>query len=740
MRQRWTILALVVIGLLLGMGALCSLSQPPALSTVNAAGQFDARRAKDRLARVLGDQRPHPADSAASDGVRERLVGELTRMGLQPRVQDRFACNGLFKQRGVGCARVRNIIVTLGPASGKALLINSHYDSVPVGPGASDAGAGVATMLEVASLLKDRPLQRPVILLFNEGEELGLVGARSFIDADPQAAQVDSLINLEARGTSGPVNMFETSLPNAAPVELFKAAVAHPVASSLAVSAYRQIPNYTDVNTFEDRRWLTLNFAAIGNETRYHSPGDDLAALDPRTLQHMGDQVLSVATRLASGPAPAQTPGEWLFMTMPGVGLAAMPMWVGVLVGALSFTVLVVASVRRRAWLSFPLLLAAIVAGVAIAWVGLSLVGALREGQFWRAHPQWSEGAIYAGVIATGLLLLALARRMEVARLRVAFWLLYLLLGGLLTLAASGALIYFLLPPAFMALGVLLGRLGKGWEMAAALVAALACWWTLGAMLGLLQDLLNGGPLWLFALFGALVLLPWLIEAKPLLEGIGARTALGIAALFALLAWLPALLAPAYSNDRQQQWTLQYVVDPAARQPVWSVVGDRKALPAGWSRFGTWRLERIEALGNRQRWVAPAPAVAGLVPAAAVPVDGAKVPGGRRIRLRLQANGADSVTLSADKGATVLGLGAPGQLRRIDARQSSGGYSLTCTGRSCDGQVVELLVGAQPVTLTLLATRWSLPAAAAPLKAAQPAMARAQYLPDATVVVSRVRV
>jgi hypothetical protein len=77
--------------------------------------------------------------------------------------------------------------------------------------------------------------------------------------------------------------------------------VSNPVANSLAVSAYRLIPNYTDVNTFvEDRDWLFLNFAPIGNETRYHSPGDDLAAVDLATLQHMGDQLMEVGTALAA--------------------------------------------------------------------------------------------------------------------------------------------------------------------------------------------------------------------------------------------------------------------------------------------------------------------------------------------------------------------------------------------------------------------------------------------------------
>ena len=33
---------------------------------------------------------------------------------------------------------------------------------------------------------------------------------------------------------------------------------------------------------FAGRGWTILNFAIIGNETRYHSTGDDLASLDRR--------------------------------------------------------------------------------------------------------------------------------------------------------------------------------------------------------------------------------------------------------------------------------------------------------------------------------------------------------------------------------------------------------------------------------------------------------------------------
>ena len=164
-------------------GALVALPDVPARA---AAGEFDTARALARLRRILGDERPHPVDSEANDEVRERLIAELRALGSTP-VTDQLACNGTGKGRAVSCARVRNVVAAWVPRSGRPVMMVSHYDSTPVGPGAADDGIGVAAMLETAALLKDRPLQRPVLLLFNEGEEAGLIGARAFLERHPLA-------------------------------------------------------------------------------------------------------------------------------------------------------------------------------------------------------------------------------------------------------------------------------------------------------------------------------------------------------------------------------------------------------------------------------------------------------------------------------------------------------------------------------------------------------------------------
>src|SRR5205823_9684438 len=114
-----------------------------------------------------------------------------------------------------------------------------------------------------------------------------------------------------------------------APIRIFAAAVKHPMANSLSTDVYRLLPNYPDVNSFSERGWQTLNLAPIGNETRYHSPGDNVAALDPATLQHMGDQTLALTRALANGQP--QVSGDRIFMDVAGRTLITLPMTFGVI-------------------------------------------------------------------------------------------------------------------------------------------------------------------------------------------------------------------------------------------------------------------------------------------------------------------------------------------------------------------------------------------------------------------------
>jgi Peptidase family M28 len=738
MRRPTLFLALVLAGVLALMAAKNWLVEAPPVRAHAAAGQFDASRGKARLASILGDQRPHPADTAADDLVRARLVTSLQQIGLTPVVRDQFACNELYKQRGVSCARVRNVIAAIGPAAGKAVLLNAHYDSTPVGPAAADDGIGVATLLEVAAILKTQPLKRPVILLFNEGEELGLVGARAFL-ADPLSRTVDSLVNLEARGVRGPVNMFETSRPNAAPIAVFSAAVKRPTANSLSTDVYRLLPNYTDVNSFSKRGWLTLNLAPIGNETRYHSAGDDLAALDAATLQHMGDQTLALTQALANR-APRADSADRIFMDLAGRTLITLPLVIGAgLLIALIIGLGTVALRRGQLIRGTAVSIGTLLGSGAVAWAALALIGAFRNGMFWRAHPVWTHLAAYASVMFVGALLLSvLGRGASIRQLRAAFWFVYVIVGGMIGLVAPGGIVFFLFPPLLVFVGAITSRWWPATDRLGAMLAILLAYLSWGAMLGLLEELLNQGPMWIFAPLGALVILPMLIEAKPLIEAARLRSIAAIAGALALLGWAAAAAAPAYSADRQQRFSVQHVTDARAGKSWWSVLNDGTPLPPAYSSVGSWRRGKLP-VGERERWIAAAPGDPSIKPPGAQVLSEIRSGSERTLRLRLNASGNDSIALVGPADGKIRSAGLPGFVRPIDPNES-GKYYIGCSGRSCDGATLQLTIAQlKPVEFGLIGSRAPLPASAARLLAARPRFARPQYNRDESIVFTRVR-
>lgn len=60
----------------------------------------------------------------------------------------------------------------------EVILVGAHFDAQPTTPGADDNASGVAGVLELARVLKDRPMKRTVRLVFFNLEEIGLIGAR----------------------------------------------------------------------------------------------------------------------------------------------------------------------------------------------------------------------------------------------------------------------------------------------------------------------------------------------------------------------------------------------------------------------------------------------------------------------------------------------------------------------------------------------------------------------------------
>lgn len=292
--------------------------QPPPVAPADAPPtEFSAARALDQL-KVIAAQ-PHPTGSPENNAVRDYLVKQLTALGLDPQVQTTTVVRYEPKWRGPAvAANVQNVVARLkgssspsedGPSRAKALMLAAHYDSVSSGPGASDDGSGTATLLETArALMAGPPLSNDVIFLFTDGEELGMLGAQAFAEEHPWSKDVGLVMNFEARGACGPVAMFETSDDNGRLISEFAAAAPHAVTSSLMYEAYKMLPNDTDLSIFKQAGMAGLNFAYVGCWPRYHTMGDSLENLNPRSLQQDGDYAVALARHFGnsdlSGLAP----------------------------------------------------------------------------------------------------------------------------------------------------------------------------------------------------------------------------------------------------------------------------------------------------------------------------------------------------------------------------------------------------------------------------------------------------
>ena len=121
------------------------------------------------------------------------LTGQLDAAGLDYEIQT-FE-GGARGQPMTGS----NVVVTLGEGE-RDLLLTAHYDAVvlqsgELADGLVDNAASTVALIEAAKVLRDRDLNHRVQIIFLDQEELGLIGASRWIEAngtDHVAAVVNS--------------------------------------------------------------------------------------------------------------------------------------------------------------------------------------------------------------------------------------------------------------------------------------------------------------------------------------------------------------------------------------------------------------------------------------------------------------------------------------------------------------------------------------------------------------------
>ena len=322
-----------LLGLVAGLSVLILPSPAP---TTAGPTQFSAERAMASINRLADE--PHSVlNREAHDRARDDVIGMFADLGYtadvhsdplfdfgEPVDKETFDMLSAEQQAAVKDAPAETIVVDVPGKSERTMALMAHYDSATDSDGdrarfttsgdsygAADDGYGVATIVETLRALKaeGRQPENSLKIVITDAEEIGLIGARNEMRhhrADYE--NVDLVLNLEARGMSGPAFMFETSPNNSAVAGYFLNHVKQPVTGSLFPSLYALMPNSTDMTNLIPEGFTVLNIAAVGDADHYHQSTDAPRYVDHSTLQHYGDQALNLTRAWAfDGQAPTLT-------------------------------------------------------------------------------------------------------------------------------------------------------------------------------------------------------------------------------------------------------------------------------------------------------------------------------------------------------------------------------------------------------------------------------------------------
>jgi Peptidase family M28 len=696
--------------------------------------EFSSGRALEHVRAIA--QEPHPMGSPENAAVRDYLLEELTALGLKPEVQKTTAA--YYPVKGLAQAGTpENVLARLqGTTSGsKAFLLMAHYDSVPTGPGASDDGAGVATMLETLRALKaGSPLKNDVIFLFTEGEERGLLGSRAFVDSHPWAKDVGVVLNLEARGHTGPAYLFETSDEGGWVVREFAKATPYPITTSDSVAFYKRSGSNSDLSVFLEDGRTGLNVAYIQGLTHYHSRMDTSEELDEGSLQHMGSYALPLTRHFGNVSLDhTKAPDEVYFnifrflvhypegWAMPFMAFVVV-LFVGV--AALGF--------RRRQLtlggvaLGFLALLGSMIVAALGAYLIWSLIRTLHPGGIWALEYEASlfwMGFASLTVAITAALYAGFSKKIRVANLAVGALLWWLLLTVATSVSFPPASYLFTWPLlcALMGLAVLFAlgnRPSNPWYPFAALTlsAVPAVFLFAPGVYGvpLTRELLLPNVVPLFVLVIALMLgllIPHLdLVARPnrwVLPGATATLGLGLL--------LFGTLTAGFDARHPRPDSILYAVNADTRQAIWES-GDET--PDAWTTqfLGADAKEGSVAdyLGGEEALYSEAPTVALPAPSIELLDDGTR-DGVWTLRMRVSAPPkANLIVVEADAETQVVGAKIDGERIPEEPLINNGGtpaWTLNYWNPPSEGVDLTLEVkGTKPLSITARAGTPGLPA------------------------------
>jgi glutaminyl-peptide cyclotransferase len=264
--------------------------------------RFDSNRAWEHLRRLvtLG---PRPAGSAAIENSRKYIKDQLATAGVT--VSDQ----AWEDQTPLGAVHLVNLLATIPGASKDRIVIAGHYDTKRFREfpfvGANDGGSSAAFLLEMARVLKARKNAVTVELLFLDGEEAVVewqgndhtYGSRHYVET---AKRNGSLASLKAMVLVDMIGDRDLRIKRDLNSTGWLTNIIWDAARQQKLTAY-----FPAESTQVEDDHLPFMQAGVPSVdiidleyAPWHTAGDNLDAVSARSLQIVGDVVLSALPQI----------------------------------------------------------------------------------------------------------------------------------------------------------------------------------------------------------------------------------------------------------------------------------------------------------------------------------------------------------------------------------------------------------------------------------------------------------
>lgn len=212
-----------------------------------------------------------------------------------------------FENRGALGGKTCNVIATLKGTENPELVyvVGSHFDSVPVGPGADDDTSGTTALLEAARMLAKHPQAATIIFASYTGEEAGLLGSREFVRvAQANKMNIVGVLNNDMIGWANDNRMDNTIRYSNDGIRDIQHA---------AASLFTRLITYdarwhrgTDATAFFEAYGDIVggigSYPVLGNPN-YHQPTDLLETINHQQVVETGKATAATLMMLASSPS-----------------------------------------------------------------------------------------------------------------------------------------------------------------------------------------------------------------------------------------------------------------------------------------------------------------------------------------------------------------------------------------------------------------------------------------------------